>query len=56
VRVWCGFPSGSFTVALQLGEDVPPADLVHELGEVAGGVEVAIEHEVALVAPVGPFG
>jgi hypothetical protein len=40
----------------KLGEDVPPADLVHELGEVAGGVEVAIEHEVALVAPVGPFG
>jgi hypothetical protein len=24
VWVWCGFPSGSFTVAPQLGEDVPP--------------------------------
>ncbi|HJX22021.1 MAG TPA: hypothetical protein VJ454_13585 [Steroidobacteraceae bacterium] len=35
---------------------MPPADLVHELGEVAGGVEVAIEHEAALIAPVGPFG
>ena len=24
VWVWCGFPSGSFTVAPQLWEDVPP--------------------------------
>src|SRR6266536_3332806 len=25
VRVLCGFPAGSFTVAPQLGEDAPPA-------------------------------
>jgi hypothetical protein len=40
----------------KLGEDVPPADLVHELGEGAGGVEIAVRHQRALVAPVGPFG
>src|SRR4030088_410555 len=39
-----------------LGEDVPPVDLVHERVEVAGGVEVAIEHEVALIASECPFG
>jgi hypothetical protein len=31
-------------------------DLGHELGEVAGGVEVTIQHETALVAVVGAFG
>jgi hypothetical protein len=40
----------------KLGEDVPPADPVHELGEVAGGVEITIQHETALVAVVGAFG
>jgi hypothetical protein len=34
----------------ELGQDVPPADFVYELGEVAGGVEVTIQHERALVA------
>src|SRR5258706_8540169 len=28
----------------------------HELGEVAGGVEIAIEHETALIAAECPFG
>src|SRR4051794_33212454 len=40
----------------QLGEDVPPADLAHEWGEVTGGGEVTIGHETALVASVGAFG
>jgi hypothetical protein len=31
-------------------------DLGRECGEVAGGVEVAIEHEAALVASECPFG
>jgi hypothetical protein len=31
-------------------------NLVHELGEVAGGVEIAIEHEAALIASECPFG
>jgi len=29
---------------------------VHELGEVAGGVEITIEHETALIASECPFG
>src|ERR1700676_3395298 len=51
-----GFHRARLPSPTQLGEDVPPADLVHELGEVAGGVEVAIEHEVALIAAECPFG
>ena len=32
---------------------MPPADLVHEWGEVAGGARITIGHETALVASVG---
>jgi hypothetical protein len=54
--VCCGFPAGSFTVAHATLGGHAADDLVDECGEVAGGVEIAIEHESALLAAVGPFG
>jgi hypothetical protein len=56
VWVWCWFPSGSLTVAPQLGVDVPPVTSPTECGEVTGGVEIAVQHEAALAAGVGAFG
>jgi hypothetical protein len=56
VWVCCGFPAGSFTVAHATLGGHAADDLVDECGEVAGGVEIAIEHESALLAAVGPFG
>src|ERR1700716_1798292 len=56
VWVWCGFPSGSFTVARATLGGRATNDLADECGEVTGGIEITIERESALIAAAGPFG
>jgi hypothetical protein len=56
VWVWCGFPSGSFTVARATLGGRAADDLADECGEVTGSVQIAIEHEGALIAAECPFG
>ena len=56
VWVWCGFPSGSFTVARATLGGRATNDLADECGEVTGGIEITIERESALIAAECPFG
>ena len=55
VRVLCGFPSGSFTVAhASSGRTCRP--LASSTGRLRAAPEITIQHEAALLAVVGAFG
>src|SRR4030081_1595256 len=56
VWVWCGFPSGSFTVARATPGGRAADNLADECGEVTGGVEIAVQREPALAAAECAFG
>ena len=57
VRVWCGFPSGSFTVAhANSGRTCRPLTSSTSWARLRAAPEIAIQHETALIAAECPFG